>query len=200
MAEEETREERRRRGRPRIKPPKPEEELVKIAEYFDVLRREIGATIATALEPVQRTIESSLESMSFMIDDGVQRATAPATEAVIRLLPTLVPTVINSLRDSLIKMPEVSYSACTAFIPDVCITQCGELATVSPELPSECYRKCEESIRELCNAGAESVKTFIERQLERIESLVEGIESFAPIVTADVPQIRDGTTIIARRR
>jgi hypothetical protein len=97
-------------------------------------------------------------------------------------------------------MPEVSYSACTAFIPDVCITQCGELATVSPGLPSECYKKCEESIRELCRAGSESVKTFIERQLERIESLVEGIESFAPIVTADVPQIRDSTTIIVRRR
>ena len=200
MAEEEVGEERRRRGRPRIKPPKPEEELVRIAEYFDVLRREISTTVALALEPVQRIIESALGSVTFIIDDSVQRATAPATEAVIQLLPTLVPTVIESLRDSLTKMPDVSYSACTAFIPDVCTTQCGELATISPELPTECYRKCEESIKELCRTGTESVKAFIERQLERIESLVEGIVSFAPIVATDVPQISDSTAIVVRRR
>ena len=200
MAEEETREERRRRGRPRIKPPKPEEELIKIAEYFDVLRREISTTIATAVEPVQRMVETALESVTFLVDDGVQRATAPATEAVIRLLPTLIPAVISSLKDSLIRMPEVAYSACIAFAPEVCTPQCGELVTVSPNLPSECYRSCEENIKELCTAGAESVKAFIERQIERIESLVEGIESFAPIVTADVPQIRDSTVIIVRRR
>jgi len=194
-------EERRRRGaRPRVRPPKPEEELTKLAEYFGVLRSEIISAVAPALEPVQRAIELVLGSMSFMIDDGVQRATAPATGAVIGLLPTLVPAVIGSLRESLIKMPDVSFSACTAYIPDVCTTQCGELISVSPELPPECYRDCAKRIEELCRAGTESVRAFIERQLERIESLVAGVISFAPIVTADVPQIIDNTTVTVRRR
>jgi hypothetical protein len=200
LAEEEAREERRRRGRPRVRPPKPEEELVKIAEYFDVLRREIGSTIATATEPVYRAVTPALESMLFMIDDALQRAIAPASEAVIQLLPTLVPTVIESLRESLTRMPEVAYSACTAYIPDVCTAQCGELISVSPELPSECYKTCAENIDRLCKEGAESVKTFIERQLERIESLVAGVISFTPVATTDVPQIKDETSITIRRR
>jgi hypothetical protein len=193
-------ERRRRRGRPRVRPPKPEEELVKIAEYFDVLRREIGSAIASATEPVYRAVTPALESMMFMIDDAVQRATAPATGAVIGLLPTLVPAVIESLRESLTKMPDVSYSACTAYTPDVCITQCGELTTVSTELPSECYKKCSEEIEGLCRAGAEGVRAFIERQLERIESLVAGVISYAPVEAADIPEVRDEVRVATRRR
>jgi hypothetical protein len=190
--------EERRRARART--PATEEELEKLVEYLDVLRNEISATIESALEPVQRTIMPVVESMTFMIDDSVQRATAPATEAVIGLLPTLVPTVIESLRGSLTKMPDVSYSACIAYIPDVCTTQCGELISISAGLPSECYRRCSEEIERLCRAGAEGVRAFIERQLERIESLVEGVTSYTPIVAADVPQIRDETSITTRRR
>jgi phage-related protein len=190
-------EERRRRG---ARTPTAEEELVKLIEYFETLRSEISEVIGTAVEPIQRTIMPLAEPMSFMIDDSVQRATAPATEPIIKLLPTLVPTLIDSLNQSLSKMPEVSYSACTSFIPDVCSTQCGELVAVSPELLSECYKKCEGNIRELCRAGTESVKAFIETQLKRIRSMVEGIASFAPIVTADVPQIMDSTAITVRRR
>jgi hypothetical protein len=200
LAEEEAREERRRRGRPRVRPPKPEEELVKIAEYFNVLRREIGSTIASATEPVYRAVTPALESMMFMIDDAVQRATAPATGAVIGLLPMLVPAVIESLRESLIKMPDVSYSACTAYTPDVCITQCGELVQVSAELPSECYKSCAKGIEELCRTGAEGVRAFIERQLERIESLVAGVISYAPVEAADIPEVRDEVRIATRRR
>jgi hypothetical protein len=200
LAEEEAREERRRRGRPRVRPPKPEEELVKIAEYFDVLRREIGSTIASATEPVHRAVAPALESMLSMIDGAVQRATAPATEAVIGLLPTLVPAVIESLRESLIRMPDVSYSACTAYTPDVCIAQCGELVQVSAGLPPECYRRCSEEVEKLCRAGAKSVRAFIERQLERIESLVAGVISYAPVEAADIPEVRDETRIATRRR
>jgi hypothetical protein len=200
LAEEEAREGRRRRGRPRVRPPKPEEELVKLAEYFGTLRSGITSAVAPALEPVQRTITSALESMSLIIDDSVQRAVSPVTGTVLGLLPTLVPTVIESLRESLTKMPEVAYSACVAFIPDVCISQCGELVAVSPGLPSECYKSCAENIEKLCRAGTESVRTFIERQLERIESLVTGVVSFTPVVTADVPEVRDRTIVTVRRR
>jgi len=190
--------EERRRREARL--PTAEEELEKLIEYFETLRSEISEIIGAAVEPIQRTFMPLAESMSFMIDDSVQRATAPATEPIIKLLPTLIPTLIDSLNQSLSKMPEVSYSACTSFIPDVCTTQCGELVSVSPELLSECYKKCEENIRELCRTGTESVRVFIETQLKRIRSMVEGIVSFAPIVTTDVPQIRDGATIIVRRR
>jgi hypothetical protein len=200
LAEEEAREERRRRGRPRVRPPKPEEELVKLAEYFSVLRGEIGSTVAVATEPVHRAVTPVLESMLSMIDDAVQRATAPATGAVLGLLPTLVPVVIESLRGSLTRMPDVSYSACTAYIPDVCITQCGELVQVSAELPSECYRRCSEEIEKLCRTGAEGVRAFIERQLERIESLVAGVISYAPVEAADIPEVRDEARIATRRR
>jgi hypothetical protein len=200
LAEGEAREERRRRGRPRVRPPKPEEELRKVVEYLSVLRNEISATIESALEPVQRVVMPAVESMAFIIDDSVQRATAPATGAVLGLLPTLVPVVIESLRESLTRMPDVSHSACAAYIPDVCAAQCGELISISAELPSACYRRCSEEVGKLCRAGAEGVRAFIERQLERIESLVAGVISYAPMVTADIPQIKDGASIFIRRR
>jgi len=190
-------EERRRRG---ARPLTAEEGLEKLIEYFEVLRSEISEIIGTAVEPIQRAIMPLAESMSFMIDDSVQRATAPATEPIVRLLPTLIPTLIDSLNQSLSKMPEVSYSACTSFIPDVCTTQCSELMTVSPELPPKCYTDCAKGIEELCNAGTKSVRAFIEMQLKRIWSMAEGIVSLAPIVTADAPQIMDSTTITVRRR
>jgi len=190
-------EERRGRG---ARTPTAEEELEKLIEYFETLRSEISETIGTAIEPIQRTITPLAETIAFIVDDNVQRVTAPATEPIIRILPTLIPVLIDSLSQSLSRMHEVSYSACTSFIPDVCTTQCSELVTVSPGLPTECYRKCEESIRDLCRAGAESVKVFIETQLRRIRSMVEGIMSFAPIITADVPQISDSTAITVRRR
>ena len=190
-------EERRRRG---ARPLTAEEELEKLIEYFETLRSEISEIIGTAVEPIQRMIMPLAESMSFMIDDSVQRATAPATEPIIRLLPALIPTLIDSLNQSLSKMPEVSYSACTSFIPDVCTTQCSELMSVSPELPSECYKSCAKGVEELCRAGTESIRAFIETQLKRIRSMVEGVVSFTPIVVTDVPQIMDSTAITVRRR